>query len=378
MLRILHFSDLHLDMSIAADGLPTDLAKFRRADIRATLGRILNKARELKVDIVTIAGNLYEHNHFTLDTADFLSSQFKRVAPIRVFIAPGEHDPYTEQSLYALTRWPENVTIFSSNQLSNFVVTSDVQLWGAACPPMPKYSLRKVKTLDKTKVNLLLLHAKIHTTPQIQGSTAFFVDPEELSRMGVNCALLGGEHATNVDNVSGTVLLYPGSPEPLGQGTNGERHSVLLVTVDGVNVSHEVIPINHWHYAKLVIDITGCTTEGEVGQRIRGNLPVETDSSAYIVCHVTLIGSTALEISLDSLHSYSNSRLFLQYNLRLTFPYDLDKLKNEQTVRGMLVRRYLERINTLLDEKQRAVAESALHSALCALDGKRVNLNEVA
>ena len=34
-----------------------------------------------------------------------------------MFIAPGNHDPYTSKSLYAALDWPDNVRIFSTEEL---------------------------------------------------------------------------------------------------------------------------------------------------------------------------------------------------------------------------------------------------------------------
>lgn len=127
-LHLLHLSNLHLDAPF-----PT-LGPERRADLRATLGRILALARERRVDAVTIAGDLYEQDYALPDTAAFLAQQAARLAPIRVFIAPGERDPYTHDSLYALTRWPENVTLFSQGQLTAVELGPGITLWGAACP----------------------------------------------------------------------------------------------------------------------------------------------------------------------------------------------------------------------------------------------------
>ena len=46
-------------------------------------------------------------NKITLpDTLVWLKEQFAQLAPIRIFIAPGESDPYSEKSLYTLIRWP--------------------------------------------------------------------------------------------------------------------------------------------------------------------------------------------------------------------------------------------------------------------------------
>ena len=37
----------------------------------------------------------------------------------QVFIAPGNHDFYSPRSIYAGTRWPENVHIFSTVQVES-------------------------------------------------------------------------------------------------------------------------------------------------------------------------------------------------------------------------------------------------------------------
>ncbi len=56
--KILHFSDLHLDTSFAGQGFPLEYGVERRLDLRACLTRILARARELKVDAITIGGDL--------------------------------------------------------------------------------------------------------------------------------------------------------------------------------------------------------------------------------------------------------------------------------------------------------------------------------
>ncbi|MFZ2423342.1 MAG: metallophosphoesterase, partial [Anaerolineae bacterium] len=132
--QLLHLSDLHLDASFAADGSALSVSNWRRSDLRATLGRILTMAREHRVDAITIAGDLYDQEHALPDTGEFLAQKFAQLASIRVFIAPGEHDPYTVRSLYALTRWPPNVHIFTQGQLAPAELAPDVHLWGAAHP----------------------------------------------------------------------------------------------------------------------------------------------------------------------------------------------------------------------------------------------------
>ena len=106
MVRILHFADLHLDRSFAGLSVAPSEAAKRREELRAALRRIVDLALELDVDALTIGGDLYEHERAGPDTANFLAGEFERLAPKRVLIAPGNHDPYIPDSLYWRLDWP--------------------------------------------------------------------------------------------------------------------------------------------------------------------------------------------------------------------------------------------------------------------------------
>lgn len=103
MARILHFADLHLDRSFAGLGMASTEADKRRWELRDALRRIVDLAIERQCDVITIGGDLYEHDRVTLDTGNFLVEQFRRF-PGRVFIAPGNHDPYKPDALYTSHR----------------------------------------------------------------------------------------------------------------------------------------------------------------------------------------------------------------------------------------------------------------------------------
>ncbi len=74
--KILHFSDLHLDTSFAGQGFSLGYGVERRLDLRACLTKILARARDLKVDTVTIGGDLFDHEYLLSRTAGFIKQQF--------------------------------------------------------------------------------------------------------------------------------------------------------------------------------------------------------------------------------------------------------------------------------------------------------------
>ena len=115
-IRFIHTSDVHLDTSFAGSGFPSRLGDRKREAIRSTFRRILEDAKRVPVDLVLIAGDLFEHDRITPDTVQFLKQQFESLGRIRVFISPGNHDPFLPGSPYHDETWPGNVHIFRDEE----------------------------------------------------------------------------------------------------------------------------------------------------------------------------------------------------------------------------------------------------------------------
>ena len=387
MLQILHCADLHLDASFASGGLPAAVGSWRRADLRATLGRILTLARERQVDAVIIAGDLYEQDYALPDTADFLVQQFAKLAPIRVFIAPGERDPYTNDSLYALTRWPENVTIFSHGRLSAAELAPGIHLWGAACPPARGHGALDNFHANHDGVNLLLLHAADTEQPGPGDQALFSVDVATVRAAGFDFALLGHQHNGRVWPEDAPCCVYPGSPEPLAPGEADGTHQVVLLTIQEetgssrkspVSIRTELIPISQWHYLSLRVALTDCSSIDEAVTCIEQPLQiVQGSDDERAVCHVTLTGLPNFDLDVEALAGRVKTKAHVRYETRLSLAYDLEQLAQEQTVRGLLVRRFQARLKNASSDQERHRVLNALNYALQVLDGKQVRPNEI-
>ena len=376
MFRILHCSDLHLERSFAKESLPVPVAQWRRADLRATLGRILSLARERSVDVVTIAGDLYEYEYAPLDTAEFLVQQFARLAPIRVFVTPGEHDPHTSDSIYALTRWPENVRVFSQGRLSPEELAPGISLWGAACPPLRGHeSLGKVR-VEGEGVNLLLLHAMSAT--KRSGEVLFSLGDESARVAGFDFALLGHNHMGRIWPTDTPCCVYPGSPEPLAPEEANGTHQAVLLTIEGRICKTEGIPISQWRYHSQDVDLNGCESVQNAANRIQRSIEsISGGDSERMIVRMTLTGLPLFDLDLRMLAEQTETKAHLHLQISFALPYDLDLIAQEQTVRGLLTRRFQVRLEAAQSPRERTKVESALHCALRALNGKQVNLDEI-
>ena len=113
-MRIVHFADLHLDSAFAWSGATGDVARRRRQALRDTLLSIAKLVRETNAEALFCAGDLYEHDRVTPDTAEFLKKTFRDLDPVPVYVSPGNHDYY---ALIASTPPPSGAatSTFSAN-----------------------------------------------------------------------------------------------------------------------------------------------------------------------------------------------------------------------------------------------------------------------
>ena len=94
----------------------------------------------------------------------------------------------------------------------------------------------------------------------------------------------------------------------------------------------------------------------------------------HTVVHLGLRGTPGFDISIDEISSNIEIKVFLEIRSDLFLSYDLNQIAKEQTVRGLLVKRYLERSKDLSDDFEIEKELNALMYALQALDGKQIKI----
>ena len=120
MIKILHCADIHLDSPFSLSDVKK--ANTRRALQRGTFTSIMLYARTEKVDLMLLPGDIFDTEYVTRDTASLLVKEFEQASGCRFVIAPGNHDPFSENSPYAKLKFPQNVyslITVSSNRLTN-------------------------------------------------------------------------------------------------------------------------------------------------------------------------------------------------------------------------------------------------------------------
>jgi len=368
--RILHFADLHLDRSFASLGMASSEAIKRREELRATLRRIVDLAIERNVQAVTVGGDLYERDRATLDTGNFIVKEFSRLAPRQVLVAPGNHDPYTPDSLYRRVEWPDNVRVFDSPQWRPVPVAEGVTVWGAGhIGPETREDLLAHLHVDRKDTAVALLHGS-NTSFVPEGKVAHCpFSAEEVEATGATFLLLGHYHQARLSPASRPRCAYPGSPEPLGFDETGP-HYVLVLDVDDAEVAPELVSINQTFYESHEVDVSGMNTSDQVREAI-WSLPIRQQASGTLV-RVVLAGQPEPELDIDNaalMAATAQHFRYLDIVDRSEPAFDLDAIRGETTTRGAFVRMMEERIAAAC-EPDRSILAKALIYGLQTFEGR--------
>lgn len=331
-MKLLHFADLHLDAPFA--WASPEAARARRRNRRETLTRIVALAEAEAVDAILCAGDLFEQDRIGPDTVEFLRSTFERTDR-RIFLAPGNHDWLSDRSPYELVEWSLNVHVFTDAALRPVELDDGLTLWGAAHrAPANTDGFFTGFGVDRGGVHLAVAHASERATLAWQESGkrphAPF-DAAELDATGIAHAFLGHYHVPR-DAERHT---YPGNPDPLEFGEDGERGAVIAtVAADGqVTRERRSVAVSEVH--DLDVNVDGATHSDDVVSAVSDHL------APLAGCvRLTLIGDLAPSVQFDvrELQRLGQHLEGLVVRTRLTVGYDLEAIAAEPTVRGQFVR----------------------------------------
>ena len=253
MPKIVHAADFHLDSAFG--GLPTEKARERRRESRELTGRLARLVLEEKAEVLLLSGDLFDGERVFPETLEQLGDVLASL-PCPVFIAPGNHDPYTAISPYALRRWPENVHIFRSEELEAVVLPDlNCVVHGAAFTSRGRTDqvLAGFAAPRDGRTHLLCLHGDVGAPGSAYGP----VLREQLAASGLHYAALGHIHQySGVQRDGNTCWAYPGCPEGRGFDELGDK-GVLSGTADREGVSLRFIPLCRRRYRILEADVVG-------------------------------------------------------------------------------------------------------------------------
>ena len=374
--RFIHTSDVHLDTSFAESGFPSHLGSRKREAIRATFRSILEDALRRPVDLVLIAGDLFEQDRVSPDTVEFLKQQFENLGSILVFIAPGNHDPYMPGSPYHDEAWPANVHIFRDEDFRSVELPHlgvRVTGFGFNRTHFGDRHFSRLQNLPADGINLVVAHGSdIAHVPEGKASHGP-LSIEEIAGKNVHYCALGHYHQQRqlANHLDSTQVWYCGIPE----GRRWDELGIcayLLGEIDGQQVSVQGVACGQIPLQSVTIECDGLSTS-QILDAIREQRGAPDPKT---ILRVRLAGSPdpSLDLSTSDLgERLADEALFVQWDDRTTPALDFESLAQENTLCGRFVRTLNERLASAPDTKREHLERTRLYGVQ-ALLGREVRL----
>lgn len=244
MLRLLHTADVHLGARHADLG---DRAATQRERQFAAFVATVDLALEEKVDLVLIAGDLFDSNVQPRRSVERAAAQLKRLvdARIRIVISPGTHDVFDRASIYraydlaALSGavGSDLVTVLDPEHTEVHLKPLDLVVHGQCfatkrAPTSPLQGLDVSKD-DRAAWHVGLLHAAVAIEGKTDGDDVV-ITTDEIAASHLDYLALGHWHSTRQGKAGRTTWAYAGAPEPIALDQD-RAGNVLLVGLDALD-----------------------------------------------------------------------------------------------------------------------------------------------
>jgi len=298
MFRFIHAADTHIDSPLvgldAYEGAPVEVL---RGATRRAFENLIDLALEEAVDLVLIAGDLYDGDWRDFSTGLFFNRQMARLreAAIPVYVIAGNHDAAS-----VLTRRldpPDNVHLFSTRHADTRELESvPVAVHGRGFPnrEVPENLALDYPPPRAGRFNIGLLHTSL--TGAAGHATYAPCTLADLGGKGYEYWALGHIHQPQV-LARDPWVVFPGNLQGRHVRETGPR-GCQLVTVDDalevVDAVHRPLDVVRWE--RLEIDLTGADAQDEALARVTDALGAACDAAdgRLLAVRLVLTGNTPL------------------------------------------------------------------------------------
>lgn len=341
-MKLIHCADLHLDSPMESN-LPPEKARERKAEILSTFAKLVRLAEEGGVEAILIAGDLFDRDHVTKKTLQYVLDLMRTHPRLRFFYLAGNHD--SGNALRLAEDRPENLYTFDDSWRS--YAFGDVVITGSEHPDADTLRLKE------SSLNILLLHG------QERGGKGDRRDDlirfSQLKGKHVDYIALGHIHDYRTAQIDPRcTACYSGCLEGRGFDECGEKGYVLLETANG-RITHRFVPLARRRMHAVSCDVTDFSSQLELEERLLS--AVESIPSSDLV-KVILSGKCRADAQMDTKHLLqvlSERFYFAKLADETRLLIRPEEYRNDISLKGEFVRRVM--ASSLKDtEKERIIA----------------------
>ncbi len=331
-----HIADMHFDTAFSSLENKKGLGTLRRLEQREVFKKMIDEIKNRNIKYLFISGDLYEQKYIKQTTIEYINNLFKEIPDTKIFISPGNHDPYLHNSFYAQYNWENNVIIFK-NKIEKYSF-DNINIYGVGFSDFYESSLGidEISDLDKSKINIAVVHGTVDGSDKAQ----LIYNPmssKKLKEVGFDYVACGHVHKRNYyeDNK----IVYPGSMISFGFDELGE-HGMIIGEINKEKNKIEFIKLDNRIFEEYNLDISEINSEEELIEKIN-SLIFEKEKEIKI----NLIGIRNFEINKNNILKLIQNENIIKIKNYTKIKYDLEEISKENNLRGIFVRKAMEKIN---------------------------------
>lgn len=371
--KVLHCADLHFDTPFKE--LSKEISDTSKNELLEVFKNIIDLAIDENIEVLLIAGDVFDNLTVNKNTLFFISDQIRRIKNIKVFISPGNHDPYNEKSFYSMINWPENVYIFKGDMEFKEVKELNLIVWGAGFRKnYENETLLRGIDVDNDKINIMLLHGEIASNNSKNEYNPIYIN--DIYKSNIDYIALGHKHKfSGILKEGMTTYAYSGCPQGRGFDEEGEK-GVIIGEVYKSGTNLEFFPVYKRKYVTKEIDITGTNNYDEVVFKVLSDL---SDEEIYKNFYkIILKGELKEHFKLREnllIEKLKNKFYYIKIINQTSIEVNLEELSRDYSIKGKFISKILEKLKDASDD-DKEILKLALKIGIQCLSEDEVNLND--
>ncbi len=366
--KILHCADIHIG---AQDSFLGANADNRRFETLITFENIMDLAVSENVQIVAIAGDLFDSETVDFTFSNPVIDKIKAIAPIKVVYCGGNHDPLNANSPFMADNLPENLYVLPVTDTKITFPDINACVYGRSFENTHLQGEEEFSITDISPdcINIMVQHGELKSD---LNSDYNAITPRFIKNSGMDYIALGHVHkCTPIGKIENTSFAYCGCPE--GQGFDElDQKGIYLGEISKGKADLKFITVSKRQHIHEKIDITDIENIADFVLKTLSDKYHNFSDNLY---KIELIGSIPenAEINLAELTArLSNKLYFVKLKDSTEYKIDYELLSKEASLKGVFVKNML---NKIKENPENEDFKTALKLGLKAFGGE-VKYNE--
>ena len=359
-MKFVHIADMHFDSPFSNLSDNKILGDKKRLEQRQVFKEIIEYIKENKIPFLFISGDLYENEHIRKTTIEYINNLFKEIPNTKIFISPGNHDPFTKNSYYNNYEWAENVKIYGPKIEKINLHNINIYGYGFDDFYCKNCGIENLEIEDKGKINILIMHGSL------DGGNENNRQYNPLSRKvikekGFDYVALGHIHKIDYNREKDQKIVYPGSTISMGFDELGQ-HGMIVGDIEKDKINLDFIPLSKINFEEIELECTEIISQEELIEKIK-NLKLQNNKLYKII----LTGKRNFEINIYNLYNYDLDEKIIKIKNHTKINYNLEKIANENTLKGLFAKEMLNKIKEANTEEELEIIDNAIEIGMEAL-----------